>query len=132
MSQTGKLSLHIQQDGDICVSLITNCDDADKFMWNTVEFCTCGSGGGKSHYTRLALIALMLAMERDNIEQPARNPHGHKTPSTPPQQEGAESTPKRSVQVACDRCTQGVMDEGNDHMHNRCKCACHAAAEVKP
>jgi hypothetical protein len=26
---------------------------------------------------------------------------------------------------ACDRCTQGVMDEGNDHMHGRCACPCH-------
>ncbi len=40
-----------------------------------------------------------------------------------------------TVQRACDRCTQGVMDAdgpngyGNDHLYGRCRCACH---EVKP
>jgi protein gp37 len=28
------------------------------------------------------------------------------------------------VQTACDWCTQGVMDLGNDHLHGRCQCAC--------
>lgn len=30
-------------------------------------------------------------------------------------------------QVACDRCTQGVMDQGNPHLHGRCPCPCHAS-----
>lgn len=53
-------------------------------------------------------------------------------------QEFEESRPKR--QVACELCTQGVMDNdgpagpGNDHMYGRCKCACHAkeAASGQP
>lgn len=37
----------------------------------------------------------------------------------------------REQQVACDRCTQGVMDAdqpghlGNDHLYARCDCDCH-------
>jgi protein gp37 len=29
------------------------------------------------------------------------------------------------LQKACDRCTQGVMDSENDHLHGRCRCECH-------
>ena len=28
-------------------------------------------------------------------------------------------------QIACDRCTQGVMDAGNPHLFGACRCACH-------
>lgn len=38
-----------------------------------VEFCTPGSGGGKSSRTREALIALMVAMEADNSADPSRD-----------------------------------------------------------
>jgi hypothetical protein len=36
-----------------------------------------------------------------------------------------------TVQTACDRCSQGVMDAGNDHLHGRCKCSCHSG-EARP
>jgi hypothetical protein len=29
---------------------------------------------------------------------------------------------------ACDRCSQGVMDEANPHMWGECDCACHGIA----
>jgi protein gp37 len=29
------------------------------------------------------------------------------------------------VQTACDKCTQGVMDATNDHLHGRCRHRCH-------
>lgn len=29
------------------------------------------------------------------------------------------------VQKACDRCTQGVMDADNPHLHGLCRCPCH-------
>jgi len=32
-------------------------------------------------------------------------------------------------QVACDRCSQGVMDATNDHAHGRCRCDCHDKSE---
>jgi hypothetical protein len=35
------------------------------------------------------------------------------------------SAPAGRVQVACDRCTQGVMDSTNPHINGACKCACH-------
>lgn len=38
-----------------------------------VEFCTQGMGGGKSPRTRDALIALMVAMEADNADDPSRD-----------------------------------------------------------
>lgn len=28
-------------------------------------------------------------------------------------------------QIACDRCTQGVMDSTNDHLLGKCSCKCH-------
>ena len=31
------------------------------------------------------------------------------------------------IQVACDRCTQGVMDSTNPHLNGACKCQCHEA-----
>lgn len=33
------------------------------------------------------------------------------------------------VQTACDRCTFGVMDAGNPHLHGLCECACHATEQ---
>ena len=39
-----------------------------------IEFCNPGGGGGgQSSRTRVALIALMVAMEADNAEKPARD-----------------------------------------------------------
>lgn len=29
------------------------------------------------------------------------------------------------IQIACDACTVGVMDEGNPHLRGRCACPCH-------
>jgi hypothetical protein len=46
---------------------------------------------------------------------------GHAEPVSPAVKERAE------VQVACDRCTQGVMDSTNPHLTGECGCECHAA-----
>ena len=35
------------------------------------------------------------------------------------------------LQPACVVCSQGVMDNGNDHMHGRCSCHCHAD-QIRP
>lgn len=36
---------------------------------------------------------------------------------------------KRKVQVACDRCTQGVMDATNPHLRGLCQCPCHTVKD---
>ena len=40
---------------------------------SSVEFCCPDEGGGKSPRTREALIALMVAMETDNTDDPGRD-----------------------------------------------------------
>jgi hypothetical protein len=67
MSPLGRLRLIIQQDGDILVCLVPDPDD---YRRSDVEFCTVGSGGGKSPHTLRALRALAEAMEQDNREHP--------------------------------------------------------------
>lgn len=34
------------------------------------------------------------------------------------------------TQKPCDKCTQGVMDQGNAHLHDRCTCPCHEARPI--
>lgn len=36
---------------------------------------------------------------------------------------------ERKVQVACDRCTQGVMDATNPHLRGLCQCPCHTVKD---
>ena len=72
MSPRGQLKLQQDDDGDFYVSVYS--DDGDGVITEsaTVEFCTCGMGGGQSPHTRKALIELAKAMELDNEERPAR------------------------------------------------------------
>lgn len=67
MSPDTKLRIHVQFDGDIQVTIISN---DGKSLYKTVEFCAMGEGGGRSLKTREALFALMTAMEEDNTENP--------------------------------------------------------------
>lgn len=60
MSPSDALQVGIDESGDLQVSLWT-----EKAGYSSVEFCAPGSGGGRSPYTRRALIALMVAMEAD-------------------------------------------------------------------
>lgn len=32
---------------------------------------------------------------------------------------------RTEIQMACDRCSQGVMDSDNPHLHGICQCNCH-------
>ncbi|WP_019700433.1 hypothetical protein [Paracidovorax oryzae] len=64
MSPSANLRVGLDSDNDVFVS-----------VWGedgggSVEFCNGGGGGGHSMRTRLALIALMVAMEQDNAERP--------------------------------------------------------------
>jgi hypothetical protein len=58
MSSDNFLSLIMQEDGDVIVSIYTEGKG-----FNDVEFCT---SGGRSHNTRLALMELMRAIKKDN------------------------------------------------------------------
>lgn len=64
MSRTGTLRVGLDGDGDAYVS----CFDGEQAA--SVEFCT---SGGKSPNTHRALIALMVAIESDNADDPARD-----------------------------------------------------------
>ena len=75
MSPNGLLRLIKQDDGDV---IVTVCSDPEDTLFGgtvaSVEFCSCGSGGGKSPHTLKALRELFEAMRRDNEECPWRNP----------------------------------------------------------
>jgi hypothetical protein len=60
MSSSDTLQVGIDESGDLQVCLWTSNG------YSSVEFCSGSGGGGKSPNTRLALIALMVAMEADN------------------------------------------------------------------
>lgn len=67
MSQSAHLRVGLDGDNDVYVSVWDERGGA------SVEFCTPGAGGGKSTRTRVALIALMVAMEADNAGDPGRD-----------------------------------------------------------
>ena len=67
MSADAHLRVTLDGDNDVIVSVL------DKDGGASVEFCTPGSGGGKSTRTRQALIALMVAIEADNAENASRD-----------------------------------------------------------
>lgn len=64
----GHIRVGLDADNDVFVSVWGDRQGA------SVEFCNPGGGGGgKSRRTRMALIALMVAMEADNAEIPSRD-----------------------------------------------------------
>lgn len=65
MAQRDALRVGLDGDGDAYISTTNPLAG--------VEFCTTGSGGGKSPRTHDALIALMVAIEADNEADPARD-----------------------------------------------------------
>lgn len=75
MSPDARLKLFREEDGDIIVSIIPSTEKLRKnysfgLEAMEVQFCTIGSGGGRSPHTRKALFALMEAIELDNKENP--------------------------------------------------------------
>lgn len=69
MSPMASLNVHLQDDGDIVVWIghpKYPLPDGEK----EVEFCTVGSGGGRSPHTLNALRALMEAIKKDNETAP--------------------------------------------------------------
>lgn len=73
MSPDGLLSVYMQDDGDMCLMI---AQSQPYPATATLEFCSPGSGGGKSPATHKALMALAYAMEQDNNDNACqmRNP----------------------------------------------------------
>ena len=67
MDMTTALRVGLDGDGDVYLSTTDNA------LGNGIEFCMTGSGGGKSSHTHQALVALMVAMETDNAQDPRRD-----------------------------------------------------------
>lgn len=67
MSLSASLRLGLDAENDVYVAV------TDERGMGSVEFCFPGSGGGKSPRTREALIALMVAIEADNADDPGRD-----------------------------------------------------------
>lgn len=65
MSPHAHIRVGFDSDNDVYVSVWDENGGA------SIEFCQPGAGGGKSSRTRMALIALMVAMEADNADTPA-------------------------------------------------------------
>ena len=64
MSPHAHIRVGFDSDNDVYVSVWDEKGGA------SIEFCQPGAGGGKSSKTRMALIALMAAMEEDNAQTP--------------------------------------------------------------
>ena len=67
MSPTGKLSVLMQDDGDMIVTIWPDMKD-DGSRHCSAEFCT-RCGGGQSPRVRKALVVLAEAIRRDNEER---------------------------------------------------------------
>lgn len=64
------LRVLFDNDNDVVVSVWQD-DGASEYGHSaSIEFCNGGGGGGGSMRTRMALVALMVAMEADNSESP--------------------------------------------------------------
>ena len=65
MSPDAFIRVGLDADSDVYVSICDGNSVSD------IEFCTPGGGGGRSSRTRMALIALMFAIEADNASHPS-------------------------------------------------------------
>lgn len=65
MSPDAFIRVGLDADSDVYVSICDGNSVSD------IEFCTPGGGGGRSSRTRMALIALMCAIEADNASHPS-------------------------------------------------------------
>lgn len=67
MSPDGRLQIFLEPDGDVVIGIVK-----DGIM-TSVEFCSPGSGGGRSRNTIMALRQLAIAMEKDNKNDNTNN-----------------------------------------------------------
>lgn len=69
MTSEGKLTVIMQEDGDMIVTVYGESLSPDRMHSASVEFCTPWSGGGRSRHTRKALQDLAIAIQKDNLER---------------------------------------------------------------
>lgn len=67
MTQRGRLRIWQQDDGDMIVEIVPDPDKPPEYA-ASAEFCSPGTGGGKSPRTVMALRVLMRAMAEDNAD----------------------------------------------------------------
>lgn len=86
MSPPGDTRLRVlfDSDNDVIVEVIQQdlTREPKEFALAAVEFCNGGGGGGQSARTRMALIALMCAIEADNASAPNKAWPQRATPHT--------------------------------------------------
>lgn len=70
MSPRGRLRVFQQNDGDMVVAIVPDPTQHPDAELLSVEFCSPGSGGGKSPQVVEALRALMHAMAHENQSKP--------------------------------------------------------------
>ena len=69
MSNNGFVSLLIEDDGDVIITVMEPGKPPFDGGMVSAQFCTVGHGGGRSPNTRNALLALCHAIKRDNEER---------------------------------------------------------------
>ena len=60
----GSISLMKQDDGDVCITVHGRALGGN-MVFASIEFCSIGTGGGRSPHTREALLYLFDAIEKD-------------------------------------------------------------------
>lgn len=68
MSPRGRLTVLVQQDGDVILSIIPDPDEPRHYV-ASVEFCESACGAGQSSRVRYALLKLAEAIILDNEEK---------------------------------------------------------------
>ncbi len=71
MSPKGSLTLHKQDDGDMCLMIVESDSDGELGESACCEFCSPACGGGGSERTWKALHELFAAMKLDH-EDPSQ------------------------------------------------------------
>ena len=61
------LDVYVQMDGDVFIGILNNGNRTEEA---SVEFCSIGGGGGLSPNTRKAIGELIVAIQKDNEENP--------------------------------------------------------------
>lgn len=116
---SGYLRVLLDSDNDVVVE-----------VWNgersaAVEFCNGGGGGGRSMNTRVALIQLMSAIEKDNAERPIKAAPA--SSSTEP----AQAEPVAFHHLALRQClTCGTDEVSIERTCHNSKCAAYATPMI--
>lgn len=75
MSPDGRLHILVQRDGDVIIGIEPSKEGLQHYV-KSVEFCSIGSGGGRSPHTIKALRALAEAVAKDEADNPIEREAG--------------------------------------------------------